>query len=87
MTDDATIEAAIVMLCAERGAGKTICPSDAARAVWGDDPKAWRTGLKAVRRVAADMAGRGVIAVYRKGKAVADPHAVKGVIRLGLPDD
>ncbi|MGJ3258274.1 MAG: DUF3253 domain-containing protein [Rhodospirillales bacterium] len=71
----------ILRLVGERGPGKTICPSEAARAERGDD---WRTLMKPVRRAAQKLAREGRIAIYRKGKPV-DPDQVKGVIRLGLP--
>jgi hypothetical protein len=78
---DARLSAHIVQLVAACGPGKTICPSDAARAERGDD---WRTVMKPVRRAAVKLAREGRIAIYRKGKP-ADPETVKGVIRLGLP--
>lgn len=81
----AAIEAAILDLLARRGPGKTICPSEAARKVYGDDPAQWRPALKTVRRTAVALSERGTIAIYRKGKPVAAPHTVKGVIRLGFP--
>jgi len=61
--------------------GKTVCPSDAARAERGEE---WRSVMKPVRRVAQKLARDGRIAIYRKGKPV-DPEAMKGVIRLGRP--
>ena len=61
--------------------GKTICPSDAARAERGEE---WRSAMKPTRRVAQKLAREGRIAIYRKGKPV-DPEAMKGVIRLGRP--
>lgn len=78
---DARLTAHILRLVSESGAGKTICPSDVARAERGDD---WRTLMKPVRRCAQKLAREGRIAIYRKGKAV-DPEMFKGVIRLGLP--
>ncbi len=75
------IAAAILELVSARGAGKTICPSEAARAV---DPEHWRGLMKQVRAVAADLADEGRIRVTRKGRTV-NLREVKGVIRLGLP--
>ncbi len=80
---NADIEHAILELVSQRGVGKTICPSDAARLV---DPENWRTHLKQVRRVAVDLSLEGKIAIYRKGKPI-DPKTMKGVIRLGLPPE
>lgn len=83
-TDTAAIRDAILSLCAARGAGKTICPSEAARSLAGDDPAAWGPLMKPVRAVAVAMADAGEIAILRKGRPV-DPHDFKGIYRLGLP--
>ncbi len=73
---------AILDLVRARGAGKTICPSEAARRL---DPEDWRRHMKTVRAAAADLADEGKIRVLRKGKPV-DIRTVKGVIRLGLAE-
>lgn len=57
--------------------GKSICPSDAARVVGGD---AWRDRMTDVRRVAGEMAARGVLVVTQKGKEVGVD--VSGPIRF-----
>lgn len=75
-----TIEAEITAHIVARGAGKTICPSEVARALAAD----WRGLMPMVRAVADDMAGRGHLAVTQKGQAVQGTTA-KGPIRLGLP--
>ncbi|WP_370400793.1 DUF3253 domain-containing protein [Sulfitobacter sp. JB4-11] len=74
----ADIAAEIARQVAERGAGKTICPSEVARA-FGDD---WRLLMADVRRVAAQMAARGEIVVTQKG-IVVDVETARGPIRLG----
>ena len=74
------IEAIILRLAAERGAGKSICPTEAARAL---DPDGWRGRLAGVRRAAVALAKDGRIAILRKGKPV-DPDDFKGVYRLAL---
>jgi stage III sporulation protein SpoIIIAA len=74
------IEAEVAAQVAARGAGKTICPSEVARALAGD----WRGLMPQVRAVAAVMAARGEIVVTQKGVPV-DAVAAKGPIRLGLP--
>ncbi len=78
-------------LLAARGPGKSICPSEAARAMQaahgkaGAPPDAWRRYLAPVRQQALHLARRGEILILRKGTPV-DPHKpVKGVIRLALP--
>lgn len=80
---DTDIEAMILALCLERGAGKTICPSEAARAL-GRQEDAWRALMPEVRRIAQGLAQTGRIAIFRKGMPLTD-HDVIGVIRLGLP--
>ena len=74
----------ILSLASQRGAGKTICPSEAARALGGPHPDGWGPLMQPVRRVAVSMAREGRIVIYRKGKQV-DPDDFKGVYRIGLP--
>lgn len=77
--DRARLEAAIVTLLGHRGQDKTICPSDAARAVGGDR---WRTLVPVAREVARDLARRGEIEITQKG-VVQDVDAEwKGPIRI-----
>ncbi len=73
----AAIEAMILALTAARGPGKSICPSEVARALRPE----WHPLLSAVRRAASRLALAGQIDILRKGQAI-DPLAVKGVIRL-----
>ncbi len=82
-------EVVILRLVAQRGADKSICPSEAARAL----DTAWQGQLTLVRRAAVRLALAGRIHILRKGQPV-DPQlllkgAVKGVIRLRLrpPED
>ncbi len=77
----AALEAEIERLAHARGAGKTLCPSEVARAL---APEAWRPLLPAVREAAARLVLEGRIAIFRKGKPIA-PDEMHGVIRLGLP--
>lgn len=72
---------AILALVEQRGVGKTICPTEAARVV---SPEHWRKLLPEVRAEAVRLAGDGQISIYRKGQPV-DPMDFKGVYRLGLP--
>jgi hypothetical protein len=76
---DQDIEAVIVALVEERGAGKSVCPSEAARAL----APAWQPLMGPVRRVAVQMAKAGRIHILRKGKPI-DPAETRGVIRLRL---
>lgn len=74
------IEAEIIRQTTERGADKSICPSEVARAL---DPD-WRTMMTAVRRAAIRLAQTGRIDILRKGKPVPPDEEVRGVIRLRL---
>ena len=76
VTDDA-IAHAIEDLAARRGPDKSICPTEAARALAED----WRPLLGPVRRVAAALARAGRIDILRHGKPI-DPGAMRGVVRL-----
>ena len=85
--DTALLQGKILELCREREAGKSICPSEVARAMSGDpnDGATWRPLMRAVRKAAADLQDQGRITVLRNGKPV-DIRTVKGVIRLALPN-
>lgn len=64
-----------------RGAEKSICPSEVARAL---SPTDWRPLMARVRREAVALAREGRIDILRKGKPV-DPQAeIRGVIRLRI---
>lgn len=82
-----TLEQVIVDLCIAEGAGKSICPTDAARtfaAERGEDDLGWRKWLQQVRSTAVGMARKGELVILRKGKP-ADPETFRGVYRLALP--
>lgn len=79
------IEAAILDLATARGSGKTICPSEAARAIAGDRPEAWSRLMHQVRHVAVRMMKDGSIVITRKGRPV-DPDDFKGVYRIAIVD-
>ena len=82
-----TLEQVIADLCAGCGPGKTICPTDAAKAFaaqHGEDDLGWRKWLQHVRSAAVGMTRKGELVIYRKGKP-ADPDTFRGVYRLGLP--
>jgi hypothetical protein len=88
--DPGTVAAIILDLVRARGAGETICPSEAARRLAADaptsdpDPAAWRALMSGVRAAAARFREQGLIVVTQRGRAV-DPLDAKGPIRLGLP--
>ena len=72
---------AIEALVDARADGATVCPSEVARALAGDDGP-WRELMPAVRAAAADMARRGRLSVTRGGRDV-DALSAGGPIRLG----
>jgi hypothetical protein len=78
----AEIERTIRELLALRGPDRTICPSEAARALAGDD--GFRALMNDVRAAAATMDGRGELVVTQRGRRV-DALSARGPIRLGLP--
>jgi hypothetical protein len=77
----AEVEAAIAALLARRAPGRTICPSEAARAL---DADGWRARMDAVRAVAFAMADRGELEVTQGGEVV-DGRSARGPIRLRRP--
>jgi hypothetical protein len=72
---------AILRLLDERDPGKTICPSEAARALAGDAD--FRPYMEPVREAAAKLVDAGEIEVTQKGRPVTIADA-RGPIRLGL---
>jgi Protein of unknown function (DUF3253) len=81
------LETVITGLCASAPSGRTICPTDAAKAfaeTRGEDELGWRSHLQDVRRAAVRLALAGRLVIYRKGKPV-DPETFRGVYRLGAP--
>ena len=66
---------AILALLAERDAGKTICPSEAARAIGGLE------FMEPVRAAAAELVAEGAIEVTQRGEVV-DLATARGPIRL-----
>jgi hypothetical protein len=77
--DQAAAQRAILELLARRAAGKTICPSDAARALGGDD--GFRALMPVVRDAARALVAAGRIEVTQRGRRV-DLDDASGPIRL-----
>ena len=77
-----TIAAEILRLTAACGEGRSICPSEVARALAGGGEEGpWRPLMGPVREAALALQREGRIEILRKGKPVP-PEAVRGVIRL-----
>ena len=73
-----TLETAILDLLDQRGPGKTICPSDAARHV---DPTHWRALMDPTRAAAQRLVTQGKIVATQRGEII-DLTRAKGPIRL-----
>ena len=72
------LEAAILSLLALRADNASICPSEAARLVGGDD---WQELMEPARCAARRLQDRGEVVITQKGKPV-DPSTAKGPIRI-----
>jgi hypothetical protein len=73
------LRSAILEMARERGPAKTICPSDAARAVGGEQ---WRDLMDDARDIARELARAGDVEITQKGD-VLDPDATwRGPIRI-----
>lgn len=84
--DPDEIPHAVLALVAQRSPGKTICPSEVARALGGPHPDGWGPLMQPVRRAAVALAKEGKVTILRKGRPV-DPDAFKGVYRIGPPPE
>ncbi|KQP50504.1 MULTISPECIES: DUF3253 domain-containing protein [unclassified Methylobacterium] len=82
---DALITETILAMVETRGADKTVCPSEVARALGGPHPEGWSPLMQPVRRAAVALVKQGRIAILRKGRPVDDPDDFRGIYRLGLP--
>ncbi len=81
---DAALEASILRLLAERGRDKTICPSEAAKAVGGkEERRDWEGLMEPARAAARRLVAAGRIVITQGGRVV-DPSTAKGAIRLKL---
>jgi hypothetical protein len=75
---DRALEAAIVSLLEQRSSSASICPSEAARVVGGDD---WRELMEPARRAARRLVAQRMVEITQKGRVV-DPSFAKGPIRI-----
>lgn len=75
---DLALEQSVLELLATRAGGATICPSEAARAVGGDD---WRDLMEPARAAARRLVAAGEVEVTQGG-AVVDPSTATGPIRV-----
>jgi hypothetical protein len=79
------IAAKMMELTRDRGAEKTICPSEVARAVAVKE-SAWRDLMPYVRAVAVSLSHRGMIQIEQEGTVlqIEYPEDIEGPIRLRL---
>jgi len=75
---DRDLEDAITDLLAQRRAGATICPSEAARRV---APDGWRDLMEPVRMAARRLVAAGAVEIVAGG-AVVDPSTARGPVRI-----
>lgn len=78
---DTALEVAIVELLAARPRSATICPSEAARRVAGDDDDGWRELMEPARRAARRLVDAGEVEITQRGRVV-DPSTARGPIRI-----
>ena len=72
---------AIVSLLDKRDVGKTICPSEASRAVSGAERGIEKEYMDRTRGVAQKLVDEGIVEVTQRGQVV-DMSRVKGPIRI-----
>jgi hypothetical protein len=85
---DTALEDAILSLLAERNAtgdkAKTICPSEAAKAIGGTETRRdWEGLMEPARAAARRLVAQSKIVITQHG-AIVDPSTAKGPIRLRL---
>ncbi len=75
---DTALEQSVLTLLDARARGATICPSEAARAVGGED---WRTLMEPARAAARRLVARGLVEITQGGRVV-DGSTARGPIRI-----
>jgi hypothetical protein len=74
------ISQTILSMATNRGADKTICPSEVARAIFDAD---WRIYMDEVRQAAIVLQQQGKVSITQKGAPVNVNH-IKGPIRIKI---
>lgn len=79
---------AILQLLAQRDTGKTICPSEAARALASERgaPDDWRAEMEHVHAAARELATQGAVSLTQSGDAVAEPTGAYRIAHLPKAD-
>ena len=78
---DRELEASIERLLDRTRAGGTICPSEAAREVGGDDEERWRPLMEPARSAARRLVAAGRAELTQGGRVV-DPSTARGPVRV-----
>ncbi|MEV6576179.1 DUF3253 domain-containing protein [Streptomyces sp. NPDC051577] len=78
---DRRLERAILELLERRAPTATICPSDAARAVYAGDDDGWRALMEPARSAAQRLVEAGEVEITQAGRPV-DPATARGPIRI-----
>lgn len=78
---DRRLEQAILELLERRGPTATICPSDAARAVYEGHDDGWRALMEPARRAARRLVTAGEVEITQSGRPV-EPTEARGPIRI-----
>ncbi|MEU6545153.1 DUF3253 domain-containing protein [Streptomyces sp. NPDC046859] len=78
---DRRLEQAIIGLLERRAATSSICPSDAARAVYDGDSAGWRALMEPARRAAWRLVAEGRVEVTQGGEPVTEAEA-RGPLRI-----
>lgn len=74
------IEQCILDMASARGADKTICPSEVARALF---PADWRSHMEEVRAAAFGLQAENKVLVTQKGEPVTEGN-LKGPVRIRI---
>ncbi|MFF7946574.1 DUF3253 domain-containing protein [Streptomyces griseorubiginosus] len=75
------LEKAIMSLLESRADTASICPSDAARAVYDGEDDGWRALMEPARRAAWRLVDHGEVEVTQGGKPVAETQT-RGPVRI-----
>lgn len=78
--DEAIIAETILNMATERGADKSICPSDVARMLLPTD---WRKHMDKVCAEALKLQAKGSVTITQKGQPI-DPHHINGPVRIKI---
>jgi len=78
------LEAGILRLLGQRGVGKTVCPSEVARAVAGSELRSvWEPLMESTRQAAGRLVAEGRLVITQRGRVI-DGATAKGPVRLRL---